>query len=130
MKFSILVYGAPYSCSASLSALHYAHALLAEGHDIYRVFFYMDGVYNANRLITPPQDETDLVQAWGEFAAANGLELHACIASCLRRGLLDEAEASRHDKPAANLAPGFVITGLGQLIDALLASDRTMTFGN
>lgn len=130
MKFSLVVYGAPYSSAASLSALHYAQAVLDEGHDIYRIFFYMDGVYNASALIAPPQDEADLVAEWSSLAAATGLELNVCIASCLRRGMLDETEAERYDKPGGNLAPGFIITGLGQLIDALLMSDRTMTFGD
>ena len=129
MKFAVVVYGAPYSGSASLSALNYAEALLAEGHGLYRVFFYMDGVYNANALAAPPQDEADLTQRWSRFAEANGQELNICIASSLRRGLLDAAEAARHEKPASNLAPGFVITGLGQLIDALICADRVMAFG-
>ena len=129
MNFSIMVYGAPYSGSASLSALNCAEAVLAEGHGLHRVFFYMDGVYNANALSAPPQDEADLVQRWSRFAAAKGQELNICIASSLRRGLLDPGEAARHEKPASNLAPGFVITGLGQFIEALLTSDRVLAFG-
>ena len=129
MNFAVLVYGAPYSCSASLSALNFAEAALAEGHGVHRVFFYMDGVYSANALAAPPQDETDLTQRWSRFALAHGQELCICIASSLRRGLLDDTEAARYDKPAANLAPGFVIAGLGQYIEALLAADRVMAFG-
>ena len=30
---------------------------------------------------------------------------------------------------SGNLAPGFAISGLGQLIDAVMESDRVMTFG-
>ena len=51
------------------------------------------------------------------------------VASSLRRGLLDETEADRYEKPAANIASGFTISGLGQLIDACIESDRVMTFG-
>ena len=129
MKFSIVVQGAPYSSQASLSALHYARAVLQAGHDIYRVFFYQDGVYNGNTLVTPPQNEIDIVKEWSMFATKNEIELIACIASSLRRGLLDETEADRYEKPAANIADGFTISGLGQLIDACIESDRVMTFG-
>lgn len=129
MKFSIIVHGAPYSSEASLSALHYARAVLAAGHDIYRVFFYHDGVYNANALIAAPQDEIDVVQAWSDFGTDNEVELIACIASCLRRGILDETEANRYEKSASNIARGFAISGLGQLIDACIESDKVMTFG-
>ena len=130
MNFSIVVQGAPYSSQSSLSALHYAKAVLRQGHSIHRIFFYQDGVFNANALVTPPQDETDIVQGWSEFGQANNIELIACISSCLRRGILDETEAGRHAKPAANIAAGFTISGLGQLIDACFESDRVMTFGS
>lgn len=129
MKFSIVVHGAPYSSQACLSALNYAQAVLAAGHDIVRVFFYHDGVHTASNLIAAPQDETDVARRWQQFGLDNNIELIACIASCLRRGILDETEAKRYEKGAANLAPGFTISGLGQLIDASMTADRVITFG-
>jgi len=129
MKFSIVVNGAPYSSEAPLSALHFARAVLAAGHDIYRVFFYHDGVYSGNRNSAPPQDETDVVAEWQAFARAHAVELVVCVAAALRRGMLDAAEADRYDKDHASLAEGFVISGLGQMIDAALSADRVVTFG-
>lgn len=128
MKFAIVVHGAPYSSEAAQSALHFARAVKARGHDLYRVFFYHDGVYNGSALMAPPQDEPDLGEQWRTLAA-DGTELIICIASSLRRGVLDETEANRYDKPASNLASGFTISGLGQLIDAALSADRLVTFG-
>jgi len=128
MKFAIVVQGAPYSHEASLSALHFANAVLTSGHEIYRVFFYNDGVYNANDLLAAPQDETDIRADWVNLATRHNVELITCIASSLRRGLLNEAEADRYEKPAANLNKAFTISGLGQLIDAGLVADRTVTF--
>ena len=128
MKFAIVVQGAPYSHEASLSALHFAKAALNAGHEIYRVFFYNDGIYNASDLIAPPQDETNIRAAWLSLAETHKVELITCIASSLRRGLLNEAEAKRYEKTAANLNAAFEISGLGQLIDAGLAADRTVTF--
>ncbi len=129
MKFALVVQGAPYSSQACHTALQFARAVLASGHHINRVFFYHDGVYCANRLSAPPQDEIDIVAAWSELASANQVELTACIASCLRRGVLDEAEAARYEKTADNIAEGFTISGLGQLIDATINADRVVTFG-
>ena len=129
MKFSLVVHGAPYSSESCISALNYADAILAAGHEIVRVFFYHDGVYAANALASPPQDEPDLVARWQSLANNHDIELVACIASCLRRGILDETEAQRYEKAASNLAAGFVISGLGQLIDACMTSDKVMTFG-
>jgi tRNA 2-thiouridine synthesizing protein D len=129
MKFAIVVHGAPYSSEACLSALMFAKAVLASGHSINRVFFYHDGVYTANSLIAPPQDEAPVSEQWQEFGTGNNIELIACIASCLRRGILDETEADRYDKSGSNIAPGFTISGLGQLIDASINADRVVTFG-
>jgi tRNA 2-thiouridine synthesizing protein D len=52
-----------------------------------------------------------------------------CVASALRRGMLDPTEASRYEHDAASVAPEFTISGLGQLIDAAIDCDRLVTFG-
>lgn len=129
MKFAIVVHGAPYSSASAWSALHFARAVLRTGHEIYRVFFYHDGVYNGNALMAPPQDELDLQSDWSELARQHDVELMVCIASSLRRGMLNAKEADRYDKPAHNLADTFEVSGLGQLIDAGINADRVITFG-
>ncbi|MDG1205648.1 MAG: DsrE family protein, partial [Pseudomonadales bacterium] len=63
-----------------------------------------------------------------DFAVKHGLELIVCVASALRRGVLDETEAKRYDTKSDNMAAAFQIGGLGQLIDAGLSSDRLVTF--
>lgn len=128
MKFAIVVFGAPYSSASAHSALHFAEAVKARGHELYRVFFYHDGVQTGSALMAPPQDELDVGARWSALAE-DGTDLVICIASSLRRGVLDDTEADRYEKPAANIAPGFEISGLGQLIDAALSADRTVTFG-
>lgn len=127
MKFAIVVHGAPYSSESAHSALHFAEAALRGGHEIYRVFFYHDGVYNGSDLLAPPQDEWDLRSRWADLGRQT--ELVVCIASSLRRGMLDATEADRYEKPAHNVAPAFIVSGLGQLIDAGLNADRLVTFG-
>ena len=47
-----------------------------------------------------------------------------------RRGLLDESEANRNGKDANNIAEGFRISGLGQLIEMGIQTDRPVTFGD
>ena len=128
MRYSLLVQGPPYSRQASHSALRFARALLARGHELESVFFYHDGVYNAARLAAPPQDEPHLVDAWRALHDEYGTRLQVCIAAALRRGLLDEREASRHGKAGHSVEPPFELTGLGQLIDLGLGSDRLVTF--
>ena len=130
MKYAILVYGSPFSREASDTAYHFSRAAIDRGHQIYRVFFYHDGVYNANGLAAPPRDETDIVSRWSSLAEDHQVDLVICVASALRRGILNATEAARYEKPGASLAPGFNLSGLGQLIDAGLNADRLVTFGN
>lgn len=130
MIFSIAVYAAPYSSQSSYSAYRFASALLENGHSLYRVFFYCDGIQAASDFATPPQDELQLTQAWQSLANKYQVDLAVCIAAALKRGLLNSQEAARYEKQASNLAKGFELAGLGQLVDAAITSDRLITFGN
>lgn len=130
MKFSILVNAGPYTHQASDSAYNFTKSALENGHDIYRVFFYHDGVNNGTRYAVPPQDDRNVGQRWSDLAAEHELDLVICIAAAQRRGLLDANEAKRHGKDGDNIAPGFRISGLGQLVEAGIQADRLVTFGD
>ena len=130
MKFGILVNEGPYTHQASDSAYHFTEAALRAGHEIVRVFFYHDGVNNGTRLSVPPQDDRNISVRWSALAEQHEVELILCVAAAQRRGLLDEDEAKRAGKDANNMAPGFEISGLGQLIDAGIQADRLIVFGD
>ncbi|MCO1335888.1 sulfurtransferase complex subunit TusD [Microbulbifer sp. OS29] len=130
MKFSLAVYSAPHSAQSASSALRFAKTVLQQGHEIYRVFFYCDGVQNGNATAAPPQDEIDLTAEWQVLGQQHQLDLVICIAAAQRRGVLNQREAERLERPAANLADGFELAGLGQLTDAVANSDRLITFGS
>ena len=130
MKFAIMVNEGPYTHQASDSAYHFTAAALRAGHEIVRVFFYHDGVNNGTRLSVPPQDDRNISERWTELGQQHDLELILCVAAAQRRGLLDEDEAKRAGKDTNNMAPGFQISGLGQLIDAGIQADRTIVFGD
>jgi tRNA 2-thiouridine synthesizing protein D len=129
MRFALLVHGAPASHAASRTALRFARAALAGGHEIVRVFFHADGVLNGASHAVFPQDEDDPGGAWAALGREHGLDLVVCVASALRRGLLDAGEAERYERGGATLRPEFTISGLGQLVDAALGADRLVTFG-
>jgi len=128
LRYALVVLGGPYSQAATHSALRFGEALIDQGHRLETVFFYHDGVYNASRLAAPPQDEPHLVDAWVRLANDQGTELLVCVAAALRRGLLDEREAQRHGKPAFSVEPPFVLSGIGQLVEAGITHDRLVTF--
>ncbi len=119
MNFGILVNEGPFTHQASDTAYQFAKAALEKGHKVFRVFFYFDGVNNANKLSSPQSDDRNLVKLWSELGQEHDLDLVVCVAAALRRGLKDEI-----------LAPGFRISGLGQLIEAGILADRLVVFGD
>jgi tRNA 2-thiouridine synthesizing protein D len=130
MKFSLMVSEGPYTHQCSDTAWHFAKAALEGGHEIFRVFFYHDGVNNGTRYTAPPQDDRHIVNRWTELAEEHGVDLVVCVAAAQRRGIMDADEAKRHSKDGDNLAPGFRISGLGQLIEAGIEADRLVQFGD
>ncbi|HTN95170.1 MAG TPA: sulfurtransferase complex subunit TusD [Gallionella sp.] len=119
MKFGVVVNEGPYQHQASDSAYLFCKAAIAKGHEVWRVFFYHDGVNNASKLTEPPQDDRNIVNRWGKFAEEHNVDLVVCVAAALRRGIKEE-----------NLAKGFRISGLGQLVEAGIQTDRTVVFGD
>ena len=128
MRFALMVTGPAYGSQQASSALQFAKAALAEGHEIACVFFYREGVYNANQLTSPASDEFDLVRAWQSLHDENGVALHICVAAALRRGVTDETEARQLGLATFNLQPGFSLSGLGSLAEAALTCDRMVQF--
>ncbi|NKB31740.1 MAG: sulfurtransferase complex subunit TusD [Pseudomonadales bacterium] len=129
MKFSIVVYAAPYSSEAASTAYNFTKTILEEGHEIFRLFFFSDGVHNANRLAITPQDEVNLQSKWDSLISNHELDSVVCVTSAIRRGVINQQEADRHDLSATSISDSSEIAGLGQLIDAAIKSDRIVNFG-
>ena len=119
MKIGLMINEGPYTHQASDTAFQFAVAALAKGHQIQRVFFYHDGVNNATKLTDPPQDDRHIVNRWSKLGAEHGIDLVVCVAAALRRGIREE-----------NLAKGFRISGLGQLVESGMQADRLVVFGD
>jgi len=81
-------------------------------------------------LSVPPQGDRQLQKEWSVLAKAHDLDLVICIAAAQRRGLMDANEAKRQGLDADNIIDGFHISGLGQLIEGSIQSDRTIVFGD
>lgn len=118
----------PYSSQGALQALEFAKSCLKQKHEIYRIFFYHDGVHNGSALQAPQQDEVNLQAQWSKLQQEYNLDLVTCIAAALKRGVINQEEAKRYHKPASNLSDGFELSGLGQLLDAQINSDQVVTF--
>ena len=128
MKFAIALFSAAHAPS-SRRALQFAQAALAGGHEVVRLFLYQDGVYSASNSVVTPQDEQDIAQQWRAFVSEHQLDGVVCIAAALRRGVLNNEEASRYQRSAVNIDAPWALSGLGQLHDAIQDADRLICFG-
>jgi tRNA 2-thiouridine synthesizing protein D len=129
MKFAIQVNASPYQSNAGRTAYQFINAVLEQGHQVFRVFFYHDGVYHAFKYATPPDDELKFTAQWSKLSNRYQVDLVVCISAAQRRGLLCSDEAKRQGKQDNDLAEGFRISGLGQLVEATLEADRFIVFG-
>jgi len=127
--YSLIVLSSQATSRCATTAAQFARAAISRGHSIHRVFFLDEGVSAGTNNAVFPQDEHDRLEPWVELAQEHQVDLILCISSALRRGILDEEEARRHEKPAITAHPAFTISGLGQLVDATAHSDRILTFG-
>jgi tRNA 2-thiouridine synthesizing protein D len=129
MKFALHVLSAPYSGQGCLTAFNFAKAALLQGHQITRVFFSGEGVLIGNGFTTPAQDDSNLHLAWTTLAEQYAFEMILCISASLKRGIIDSREATRYEKPGFNVTEPFILSGLGQLVEAGLVNDHLITFG-
>ncbi len=118
MKFALQINSSPYHSSASWTAYHFAVEVLAQQHEIYRIFFYHEGIYHAFKSANPPDDELSIFKSWSELALKHNLDLVVCVSAAQRRGLEEK-----------NVADGFRLGGLGQLLEATILADRFLVFG-
>ncbi len=128
LSYSLVVNGSVYGSQSARHAYQFALAVIERGHNLVSVFFYQDGVHNASALTLPANDEFDLVAAWQKLASDHQVKLESCVAASLRRGVVDQGEAQRHQLTNGNCADSFELAGLGALASALLQQDRVVQF--
>ncbi len=129
MKFAIQINCSPNQTHTSHTAYQFVKTALHLGHEVIRVFFYQEGVYHAFAHALPPDDEWQYTACWQKLVQDYALDLVVCISAAQRRGLLCADEAKQRHKADDDLAQGFRISGLGQLIEANLLADRFIVFG-
>jgi len=99
----------PDAMALALDLIHHKHQVTA-------IFFLFDGAYTANAFIDMPTDEPNISQQWSEFAQAHDIRLVVCSASAARRGIC-----------ATNLARGFNLGSIGELVESCDAADRVVS---
>ncbi|VEJ09312.1 sulfurtransferase complex subunit TusD [Actinobacillus delphinicola] len=125
MRYVLAVSGANYGQQSAFTALQFAQALVKQGHQIQQIFFMQDGVSNANKFVSPANDEFNLLKAWQAFHQQYQVPLHLCIAAAQRRGVVDEITSATSE---ISVASPFILAGLGEFMQASLTCDRVLQF--
>ena len=127
-SYSILVTSSPFASDSAYQAAEFCRKLVQAEHTVDQIFFYQDGVYHANCLISPPSDECSPYQVWTQLNGDLGIPLIVCVTAAIRRGIISEQEAASSDNLNANLQPPFTDTGLGEFFSLLHQSDNLVQF--
>lgn len=129
MKYALQINSSPTDSMVGYSAYQFIKSAIEMKHEVFRVFFYQEGIYHAFKYSTPPDDELKITDNWSQLASEHSVDLVVCISAAQRRGLLFSDEAKRQGKQDNDLAEGFRISGLGQLLESMLVADRFIEFG-
>lgn len=116
MRFSIVISAAPET-EAARSAIRFCHAALNQQHEIYRLFFLAEGVRNSDSV-------SALYASWEELIHRGDLDAVCCATSAAKYQIAEKNNSSEPETKAP-----FHFSGLGQLVDAEVKSDRIITFG-
>lgn len=128
MRFCLLILAAP-GTNGARSAYHFTRAALSQGHEITRLFFYHEGVHNASAMTAPPRDEEHLPAEWTELITRHRLSATVCVASGVRKGMIDDVQSKQLQREQGNMRPVFKVAGLGDLVSGAAEADRLVTFG-
>ncbi|WP_284443157.1 sulfurtransferase complex subunit TusD [Buchnera aphidicola] len=128
MKYTILVTGAAYGTQNSSSAFLFCKSLLKTKHILHSVFFYCDGVLNANSMTTPAIDEFNLIEAWQGLNKKYKVKLYVCNSAALRRGVIEDEKTLNVNVKKGNLAFFFQLSGLMELANSIKICDRIIQF--
>ncbi|MGO4892839.1 sulfurtransferase complex subunit TusD [Flavobacterium sp. W21_SRS_FM6] len=125
---SLLITSAPLMSQSAHSALRFAQTVVQSEHTLQGVFFYSEGVHNANGLQLTPSDEYRLYAAWCELALQHGCPLLVCVTAATKRGILSIKDAKENDLNHTTLEAPFQSVGLGELSELIHSSDRLIQF--
>ncbi len=128
MNYSILITSSPQFIERHLTAIDVARELLAHGHSLTTIFFWQDAAEIALISRQAPRNEIDIQARWLSLGREYNLELAICIASGLRRGVMNKSEAERHELLSETIKEPFSVQGLGSLIEQRSTVDKRLEF--
>lgn len=108
MKYALVIVHPPSDLESQSRTMRLGRALIENGHEVSRVFFYGDGTQIGC------QDASETREQWIDLASPFDTELAICSASGEKNGVV---KAPDH----------FVLAGLGALMESGFDCDRVIT---
>jgi len=117
-KFLIFVTRSPFDSLNGQTALSFCEAAIELGHEIQQVFFYQQGVQQANVEIQPPPGEKNMPAQWAAFSEQTKTSLNVCVTASIKRGVLSVEDATGMQSHC-NIHPIFNSVGMAEYFSAL-----------
>lgn len=126
-KLAVVITTAPYS-NLTISAIDYVETALKLGIDVIGIFFYQDGVINANADVSIASDEYQTIEHLTKLHRQYKLPLHLCITAAEKRGIVCEESLNKESAEQYKINDIFTISGLGELVELSASSTRLVQF--
>jgi tRNA 2-thiouridine synthesizing protein D len=120
-KFLIFVTRSPFDSLNGQTALSFCKAAIELGHEIEQVFFYQEGVQQANIDIQAAAGEKNLLAQWLAFSEQTKTSLNVCVTASIKRGVLSDEDAAAMQLHS-NVHNAFRPVGMAEYFSALNTS--------
>ncbi|VFP83833.1 sulfurtransferase complex subunit TusD [Buchnera aphidicola] len=128
MRYIVFVTGLPYGTQNAITAFLFIKSIILSNFYIKKVFFYASGVYNANCMIYPPENEFNILNGWINLKKKYNIPLCVCPSSSYRRGILLHKSINKIKKIKSNFSSSFQWMTLSELSYSIHDSDRIIQF--
>lgn len=128
MKYAIIIMSSFYSTQNSISALLFARALIKRKHQLISVFFYSDGVFNANKKNITEDNEINLIHSWKRLSVDFNIRICVCVKSAFQRGLIFREDFKKVKNSQELLDSKFKLSGLLVFAEITQQCDRILQF--
>ena len=118
---ALVVTTAPNS-NLTTSAINLVQTAIAQNINIVGVFFYQEGVLNAAKHLSIPNDEFQTLRQWQQLKLTYNIPLYLCITAAEKRGLSDELTSDA----SSNIDDAFIVSGLGELVELTSKAKRVV----
>ena len=121
----VLITSSPFTSANCHSALSFCEAACQSDCKV-SVFFYGEGIHNANAFMSPVSDDKNLMHEWRSLSEKFPLQLIVCNTAANKRGVINEEEAKQNN--GFNLTAPFIPGGLAEFASLSQSCDKLIQF--